>query len=82
MAHRQLGQIFVDLGFIDEQALENGALQTIAINPARIFGLYPRKGHIGTGSDADIIVFDPGTAKTIRAAEMHSAADWDPFEGW
>ena len=60
----------------------NRMVEVTATNPARLFGLFPRKGTISIGSDADIAVFDPNVKKTIRAQEMHSAADWDPFEGW
>ncbi len=56
-------------------------VEVTATNPARLFGLYPQKGWIGIGADADIVVFDPNADKTIRAKDMHSAADWDPFEG-
>ncbi|MGH7782159.1 MAG: dihydropyrimidinase [Candidatus Binataceae bacterium] len=54
----------------------------IAANPARIFGLYPRKGAILEGSDADLIVFDPDRQVVIRSSEMHSRADYDVFEGF
>jgi len=54
----------------------------ISTNPARIMGLYPRKGTIAPGADADIAVWDPRRTRTIRAAEMHSAADFDIFEGF
>ncbi|HXN85026.1 MAG TPA: dihydropyrimidinase [Candidatus Binataceae bacterium] len=54
----------------------------ISSNPAKIFGLYPRKGAIATGSDADLVVFDPNAKVVVRAAEMHSRADYDPFEGF
>ncbi|MFZ0658290.1 MAG: dihydropyrimidinase [Candidatus Binataceae bacterium] len=54
----------------------------IAGNPARIFGLYPRKGAIAEGSDADLIVFDPNRQVVIRSSEMHSRADYDVFEGF
>ncbi len=57
-------------------------VELLAANPAKIFGLYPRKGVIAKGSDADLVVFDPNRTVTIRAAEMHSAADYDPFEGF
>ena len=60
----------------------NRLVQVTATNPARLFGLYPRKGTIAIGSDADIVAFDPNAKKTIRSEEMHSASDWDPFEGW
>lgn len=60
----------------------NRMVEVTATNPAKLFGLYPQKGTISVGSDADIVVFDSGKKKIIRADEMHSAADWDPFEGW
>jgi dihydropyrimidinase len=54
----------------------------LATAPARIAGMYPRKGVIAVGSDADLVVFDPEARRTIRAAELHSACDYDPYEGW
>lgn len=51
-------------------------------NPARIMGLFPAKGTIAPGSDADLVVWDPERTRTIRATEMHSAADYDVFEGF
>jgi dihydropyrimidinase len=54
----------------------------VATNPARIFGLYPRKGAIAPGADADLIVFDPNRKVVIDAAEMHSRADYDVFQGF
>jgi dihydropyrimidinase len=53
----------------------------LATNPARIAGLRG-KGEIAVGKDADVVLFDPTTTRTIRAAEMHSACDYDPYEGW
>lgn len=57
-------------------------VELVATNPARIFGLYPRKGAIACGADADLVVFDPNATVVIRGAEMHSRADYDPFEGF
>ena len=54
----------------------------VATNPAKIFGLYPRKGAIAAGSDADLVVFDPNRKVTILSTEMHSRSDYDPFEGF
>ncbi|MBT9153097.1 MAG: D-hydantoinase [Firmicutes bacterium] len=51
-------------------------------NPARIFGLYPQKGIIAVGSDADMVIFDPAKEVIITAPEQHSAAGYTPFEGW
>lgn len=50
-------------------------------NPAKLYGMYPRKGAIKVGSDADIVVFDPRGAGTITAASCHSACGYNPFEG-
>lgn len=53
-----------------------------ATNPAKIFGLYPQKGTIAVGSDADIVVFDPERQFTIRHEGMHSKQDWELHEGF
>jgi dihydropyrimidinase len=57
-------------------------VELVATNPAKIFGLYPRKGAIVEGADADLVIFDPKAKVVVRAAEMHSRADYDPFEGF
>jgi len=56
--------------------------EVLSSAPARIAGMYPRKGAIAVGSDADLVVFDPEARRTIRATELHSACDYDPYEGW
>ncbi len=53
----------------------------VAENPARYFGLYPRKGVIAPGSDADIVVFDPSATWTIRHDLLHDGCDYSPYEG-
>jgi len=50
-------------------------------NAARMFGMYPRKGTVDIGSDADIVVFDPKCRRTIDLQNQHSRVDYTPFEG-
>lgn len=51
-------------------------------NAAKLFGLFPRKGTIAVGADADIAIWDPTLTKPIRAAEQFSNSDYSPYEGW
>jgi len=51
-------------------------------NAARIFGLYPRKGVIREGADADVVIWDPERAGTIRAENDRSKSDYTVYEGW
>ncbi len=51
-------------------------------NPARVFGVYPQKGVIQVGSDADLVIVDPRKEMTIRAKEQHTNADYSLYEGW
>ena len=52
-----------------------------ATNPARIYGLYPQKGAIMIGADADIAIWDPELTRSITHAELHDGVDYTPFEG-
>lgn len=56
--------------------------RVLSENPARIFGLYPRKGVIQVGSDADLVIIDPRKVMIIRAKEQHTNADYSLYEGW
>lgn len=49
--------------------------------PARFSSLYPQKGSLNPGSDADMVIFDPEQKWTVRGNEQHSAAGWTPYEG-
>jgi len=56
-------------------------VELIATTPARMFGLYPRKGVIAPGADADIVVYDPGAHQTISAETHHMNVDYSIYEG-
>ena len=56
--------------------------ELLSENPAKLYGTYPRKGVLGEGSDADIVVYDPEGSSMISAENQHSAAGYTPFEGF
>lgn len=56
-------------------------VEVAATNPAKIFGLYPRKGTIAAGSDADLVVWDPEKEIRWSAATHHMRVDYNPYEG-
>jgi len=56
-------------------------VEVMCENPARIFGLYPRKGTLAEGSDADLVLFDPNARWTIEHANQHSRAAYTAYEG-
>ena len=57
-------------------------VELTSTNHARIYGLYPRKGSIGVGFDADIVLWDPKLKKTIRQSDLHHGSDYTPWEGF
>ena len=60
----------------------NRFVELVATSPARIFGMYPKKGTIAPGSDADIVVWDPEAELTISAQTHHMRVDYSMFEGF
>jgi dihydropyrimidinase len=54
----------------------------VSTSPAWLFGLFPRKGTIAVGGDADLIVFDPQRHRVIDGAAMQSQAGYSAYDGW
>ncbi len=61
---------------------EHRFVDLVSTRPAKRFGLYPRKGEIAPGSDADLVLWDPEATATISAATHHHRCDRTPFEGF
>lgn len=59
----------------------NKFVSLISTNPAKLFGMYPKKGTIKVGSDADIMIFDPNKKITIDYKNLVANCDWTPFQG-
>jgi len=60
----------------------NKYVEVACTNPAKIFGMYPQKGTIAVGSDADIVIFDPNEKHTLSAKTHHMNVDYSGYEGW
>ena len=54
----------------------------LSANPARIWGMWPRKGGLIPGADADVVIYDPQPKGTIAAPALHQRAGYTPYEGW
>src|SRR2546428_3170282 len=74
-------QMIHQFGVRGERISLNRMVELLCTNPAKLFGMYPKKGTIAVGCDADIVVFDPDKPHTISAATHHSAGDINIFEG-
>jgi dihydropyrimidinase len=57
-------------------------VEIASTTPARMFGMYPRKGVIAAGSDADIVIYDPSASQVLSASTHHMNVDYSAFEGW
>jgi dihydropyrimidinase len=60
----------------------NKYVEVACTNPAKIFGMFPRKGTIAVGSDADMVIFDPNEKHLLSATTHHMNVDYSGYEGW
>jgi dihydropyrimidinase len=60
----------------------NKYVEVACTNPAKIFGMFPRKGTLAPGSDADIVIFDPNETHALSASTHHMNVDYSAYEGW
>jgi dihydropyrimidinase len=70
-----------DIGVTKGRLSLNRFVQLTSTTPAKLFGLFPKKGTIAVGSDADVVVFDPAATQTIHAKTLHSNVDYTLLEG-
>jgi dihydropyrimidinase len=68
-------------GVAEGRLSANRFVELVSTSPAKLFGLYPRKGTIAAGSDADLVIFDPKRKHTISAKTHHMRVDYSMFEG-
>lgn len=76
------GELMWSLGVARRRLSVARMCRLLAENPAKLYGLYPRKGVLQPGSDADIVVYDPSGGHVIRAEDCESAAGYSPYEGF
>jgi dihydropyrimidinase len=69
-------------GVVEGRMSRERWVEVMATNAAKLFGIYPKKGAIAVGSDADILIFDPDRKRTISAATHHMDVDYSIFEGF
>jgi len=69
-------------GVLDGRMTLEEMCTKLSTNPARIMGLYPRKGAIQVGADADIAIIHPKKTHKVDPESMETNADWSPYEGW
>jgi dihydropyrimidinase len=75
-------QLIHSHGVDADRLTPNQLVAAMSTNPAKIFGLYPAKGSLEVGSDADLVIFDPQAEYTISAERLHMATDFSPYDGF
>lgn len=73
--------LIYDGGVLGGKISLNRFVELTSTNPAKLMGLYPRKGTVAIGADGDLVVFDPNATLTLSASTLHMRADYNPYEG-
>ncbi len=73
--------LLYSFGVVEHHMKLRHLVRLLSTNPAKIFGLWPRKGDLLPGSDADIVLFDPRPKRVLSASDLHSRAGYSPYEG-
>ena len=76
------GELMYSYGVARRKISAAQMCRALSENPARLYGLYPRKGVLRPGSDADIVVYDPGASHVIRTEDCVANVDYNPYEGF
>lgn len=69
-------------GVLKDRITVERLVEVTATNPAKLFGIFPQKGTIAVGSDADLVLFDPEETRTVRDQDMFSATGFSIYAGW
>jgi dihydropyrimidinase len=83
-----VASVQTSIGMLYAKGVRTGRLslrrfvQVTATNPAKLFGLWPSKGTLAQGSDADIVLIDPDRRHRVRETERESRSDFEPYDGW
>jgi dihydropyrimidinase len=73
--------LLYDGGVRQKRITLNRFVQLVSTAPAKLFGLFPRKGTVAVGSDADLVLFDPNAQQTLSYKTLHMRVDYNPYEG-
>lgn len=68
-------------GVLENQITLNQMVEVLCVNPAKRFGMFPRKGAVQPGADADLVILDTEREVALSAAHLHSPVDWTPYAG-
>ena len=76
------GELIYTYGVAAGRITPEKMAEVLCANPAKLYGLWGRKGAVAEGFDADLVIYDPAGEKTIRAADLIANVDYNPYEGF